>query len=798
MRAGVAGATLALLLATPASAQIFPARSGELGIIDVPDAEVAGAAHNLLAAELRFDRVAGSRSDFGPLPAYLVTGVAERLDLGLTMREWGQPGDPRPGRMLFGAAAKLQLVPPVGGIPGAAVSAVFDRVNDAPVVAARAAVSTGDLPVRLAGFLGFEAGMGAQGKKGVAAGLAAGIPLKEGLHLDAEALVGPQGPNLGAAVRWNATRAAGISFGANYLPKADGLRVALTFAFWPYRAKKEAAPPVPERVANADTEVEPQKGARSFTDDRPHFRLRMAWADASQIGQPRPLQFGPFTAQAAVVAVAGPVTSGPRAAVPTIEDLGEKQLAESQALAGVRERRIQSTFEQLDAREKAALAERKRLEDRERELASRERQLDGREQRIVRRGPTPQIRQLESLEQQLAAQERQALAQERSFGPAIEAAEGRVRDAAARETVERQEADRLAASAAGAPARGQQLELRKQALAAKNRQLAASEARLVARGEHTDAVERQLPAFGQRLDAKSRRLDTRGERLDLLENPAAESRPTPAAPKATEAAPAAPKDKAVFVMVVKTPTAIVKEGKAASAAPAPTSALQPGGAVEKAVAAATVVSFPAAASQLSELDRETVDNIVKLAAKEGCELLIWARAKDPSLMAEAQRRAAEIRERAMSVGSLQASQIVTRITTRPGAQGVDLVVSALREAAKPAGMGAAPAAPAGPALAAGESGKRQIREAVQAAQRSIEACVGERLATTKVERAEGVLKITVSGNGAVANIAASGGELAGEQLEGCLTRASATWRFPSADASYVVDVPISVMRGGER
>ena len=792
MRAGVAGATLVLLLATPASAQNFPARSGELGIIDVPDAEVAGAAHNLLAAELRFDRVAGSRSDFGPLPAYLITGLHDRLDLGLTMREWGQPGDPRPARVLFGTAAKFQLVPPVGGIPGAAVSAVFDRVNDLPVVAARVAMSTGDLPLRLAGFLGVEAGRGAQGKKGVAAGLAAGLPLKQDLHLEAEALISPQGPNLGAALRWNATRTTGISFGANYLPKDDGLRVSLTFAFWPARAQKTDAAAVPQHVAER-TEEE-QKEARGFTDDRPHFRLRMAWADASRLGQPRRLQFGPFTPPADV-AVAAPATTGPRAAVPSIEDLAAKQLAENQALADARGRRIQSTFEQLDAREKAALAERKRLEDRE-----REQQLDGREQRIVRRSPTPQIRQLESLEQQLAAQERQALAQERSFGPAIEAAEGRARDAAARETAERQEADRLAASASvsGAAGRTQQLELRKQALAAKNRQLAASESRLVARGEQIDAVERQLPAFGQRLDAKSRRLDTRSERLDLLENPAAESRPAPVAPKTTEAAPAAPKDKAVFVMVVKTPTAIVKEGKAASAAPAPSSALQPGGAVEKAVAAATVVAFPTPASQLSELDRETVDNIVKLAAKEGCELLIWARAKDPSSMAEAQRRAAEIRERATSVGSLHANQIVTRITTRPGAQGVEIVISALRETAKPAGAAAAPARPAGPALAGGESGKRQIREAVQAAQRSIEACIGERLATTKVQRAEGVLKITVSTIGEVANIATSGGDLAGEQLEGCLTRASASWRFPSADANYAVDVPISVVRGGER
>ena len=100
---------LGLLLAAPAAAQLTAARSGESGILDVPDAEVAGLGNGVFAGELRLDSVAGARTEFGPLPLYTVAGLASRLDAGFTMRQWGQPGDPRPTRILFGAAAKVRI-----------------------------------------------------------------------------------------------------------------------------------------------------------------------------------------------------------------------------------------------------------------------------------------------------------------------------------------------------------------------------------------------------------------------------------------------------------------------------------------------------------------------------------------------------------------------------------------------------------------------------------------------------------------------------------------------------------------
>ncbi len=784
-----------LVSAAPAAAQPFPTRSGEVGVLDVPDAEVLGVTGAALAAELRLDRVAGQPIEGGPLPLSAVGGLTNRIDVGLYMREWGQPDDPRPARVVFGGRAKLQLLMPEAALPGIAVSGGVDRVNGSPIVDARVIASTVPLAgVRLLGFVGGEAKHDALTTARPTYGAALTAAITSGLGAAAEALGGPRGLNLGLGLRWMVRPQLGVTLGANYFPRDDGLRVSVGFAWAVVPPRVRGERPLAPRVEQPEEEAE-RKTARG---DRPRFRLRIAKASLMLLGEPRRLQYGPFTASTAGPAKPVAAAAPAKGVAPSLEELADAQVREQEALAGARERRVRSTSDQLDAREKAALEAAKRLEDRERELAAREAQLDAREQRIaVRSAPTQQQRQLESLEAQLAAQERQLLAQERGLTPAIDAARGRERDSASREEAERQEAARLAASVSSATTRSQQIELRKQALAARNRQLASLEARLVAKGERIDALERQNRAKGERLDAWSRRLDTRSERLDLLEKRGAETRAGPQ-PKPVEPKPgAAPKDKAVFVMVVKSPTAIVKERSAGAAAPQASTALHPGVAVEKAVAAATVVTFPTPASQLSELDRETVDNIAKLAAKERCELLIWARAKDPSLMAEAQRRADEIKTRAIATGRLDAKQVVTRITTRPGAQGVDVVVSALRETARP--VAAAPAAESSaPALLAGESGKRQIREAVQAAQPSIEACVGKHIEQKKLQRAEGSLKLHVSPQGRVTKATTGGGELAGTELEECLGRASGTWSFPAADAEYVVDVPITIMRGGAR
>lgn len=806
MRRSAALALPLLLAAAPAAAQPFPARTGESGLLDVPDAEVAGLGRGQLAAELRLDDVGGAPADVGPLPLYVVAGAAERIEVGLTAREWGTPGDPRPARMLFGAAAKLRLVEPSGPLPGAALSAGFDRFNERPVTRLRLALSTRRLgPARFAAFAGGESRPGSPGDLGFAWGAAGAFALPLSLELVAEATGGPNGANYGAAVRWQSGRSWGLGLGVNRLPDDDGWRFALTFAFAPAGAPPARRPTAP--AAKAPPEEPPTEAALAL-GDRPRFRLRIPMSGPDSVSGPRHRQHG---VRAAPV---DELPAGPRsvqqaaAAGPSAEDVFESQLRDQEAAADARERRLRSTEESLRQREAAASADGRQLEARDQQLAAREVQLDAREKRIALRGPPTQAeRALESQEAQLGAQERQLAAQERSLAPTLDAAAGRERDAAAREQLERADAERLAEEWKRARDRVAQLDLRRQALSARQRQLSALEARLLAVGERVDAAERQVRARAERLDAWSRRLDLRAERLEILERRTAEGRKAPETTRAPEpgagAAAAEAREKAVFVMVVKAPTSIVKEG---GAPPEPGAAAGPsaGAAVEKGVAAATVVTFPTPQSELSELDREAIENVAKLAAREGTELLVWARAKSPALLSEAQRRADAIKRLATGAAQLDPKRVVTRVTTRPGAVGVDVVVSALRDAApkpaQPAAPGGAPA-PAQPPiqmLGAGETGKRQIRDAVLRAQPAIEACVGEQILRRKLTRAEGVLKLTVAANGKVVIVKSGDGDLAGPELEGCLTQAAKGWQFPASEGEYVVDVPITVIGGGAK
>jgi hypothetical protein len=806
LRRYASAAVLALAVAVPAAAETYPARSGESGILDVPDAEVVGLGGGRLGAELRVDRIEGQPTDVGPLPVYFVAGLAERLEMGLTAREWGLPSDPRPARMIFGAAAKFQLLAPAGVVPGAALGLRLDRLNERPVSELRLALSTPRLgPVRLAAHLGAETDPGAFGGLGATWGAAASLALPRGLELVGEATGSPRGPLYGGALRWKLGATYGVSLGASYLPDDAAWRFTFGLAFAPAVKPEKALAKVPEKKIEAAPEAQ-----ALALGERPRFKLRIHVADPATMGEPRHRQHGVRTAAVEQLPAGPKAIVTPQATGPSAEDVFESQLRDQEASADARERRLKSTEESLRQREAAALGEAQQLDARDQQLSARDVQLDAREKRVVLRGPPTQAeRAIESREAQLGAQERQLAAQERGFQPTLDTAAGRERDAAAREQLERAEAERLGDEWKRAKDRVAQLDTRRQALSARQRQLSSMEARLLAMGERVDALERQVRTRAERLDAWNRRLDARAERLELLERRSTDQRKAPEPVKATEPTTAptpetkAEKEKAVFVMVVKAPTAIVKE-QAAAGAPAPTAPTAPasGAAVEKAVAAATVVTFATPASELSELDRESIENIAKLAAKENCELLVWARAKNPALLAEAQRRADDIKRRAVSAGPLEAKRVVTRVTTRPGAVGVDVVVSALRE------QGAKPAQPTAPAgapgaapiqmLGSGETGKRQIRDAVLRAQPAIEACVGDQIQRKKLTRAEGILKLTAAANGRIVIVRTSEGDLAGPEMEACLTEAAKKWQFPAAEGEYVVDVPITVIGGGAK
>lgn len=786
---------LVLLAASPspAGAGNFPTRQGEAGLLDVPTAEVIERSTAMLGFELGWDHAPGTPDRFGPLPLSLGVGLG-RFELGVSARESGFPGDPRPAPMLFGTALKLSVLAPSGWRPGLAVDGYLDRFNDNGVGGGRLILSTGQVGVvKLAGYAGYETQ--ASGRSGLAAGLAAQVRHRSGLEAVLEAVRNPRGNLLGFAVRWDVSPRVGLSLGASYLPDEQGVRFAVGFGFHgvPLRRGPVAAPPPVEKPVVEQEEAAPPLAF----GDRPMFKLKIHPAEPGHLGEPRHTQYAPYTPTSlAGVRLAPP----PRVAAPSADDVLAAQLRDQELLAEARLKRLRATDDSLGTDEANLDADARRLEERERVLAAREAQLDARERRIVVRGaPTEPQRQLESQEAQLGAAERQLAAQERGFNPTREAALGTERDAQAREQAERKEADRLLAQAETEKTKARQGELRRQALAARQRMLAAMESRLVARGERVDAATRQLRTRAERVETWQRRLDVRAERLTLLERRAAEQqRSAAAAPAPGLPLPPVPKDKSVFVMVVKSPTAIMKAGGGtARPGSAQREPLHPGLAVEKAVAASTVIGFATPASRLSELDRDTIDSIARLAARENCEVLVWARAKDPSLMNEANRRAQEVKALVVGLGSLPPNQVVTRTTTRPSAQGVDVVVSALREAGKARPETTGEAAP-GDKLAGGETARRQIRDAVVAVQPAIERCVSDQMARRGLTSAEGSLKLTVSPAGRVTGAQAGSGDLGGGELEACLKAASTAWQFPSAETEYAVDVPITVVGPGAK
>ena len=163
-------------------------------------------------------------------------------------------------------------------------------------------------------------------------------------------------------------------------------------------------------------------------------------------------------------------------------------------------------------------------------------------------------------------------------------------------------------------------------------------------------------------------------------------------------------------------------------------------------------------------------------------------------MNEANRRAEEVKALVIRLGNLPPRQVVTRITTRPGALGVDVVVSALREGGRARVDEAAQAA----ALGDGETARRQLRDAVVAVQPDIERCITDQLIRRGQSRAEGILKLTVDSAGHVSRASAGNGDLGGTELEACLKPSLGAWQFPSASSDYLVDVPITIVGAGAK
>ena len=315
MRAATIGVTAALF-ATGARADQYPTRQGTSGLLDVADASVLDTGALALGVELRLDRAPGMPQALGPSPLAFGLGLGRGLELGLSLREGGLPGDPRPSPPLFSGALKLRLFEQSGPRPAIGLQLSADRVN----WSARGALdllATADLGkrVRLSALVGAEQrealGSAAIGPR---AGVALAFKGPASAELGVEALRAPGGSLLGGALRWAAQNEAGFSLGAQWQPGDRGLRISLGFAF------ASAPPRRPQIVEEEPAKIlevaapEAAPGARVFRDPVPHLRLkikpqRMPGDDAS-----RHLQWGPREAGAA--APPPPPTRAPPASAP--------------------------------------------------------------------------------------------------------------------------------------------------------------------------------------------------------------------------------------------------------------------------------------------------------------------------------------------------------------------------------------------------------------------------------------------------------------------------------------------------
>jgi hypothetical protein len=504
---------IAMAAATAAATDPYPTRLGHSGILDVSDGSTAEPGTGSVMGELRLDRAPGlGLGNAGPLPLSFVAGVGGASEIGFAMREWGQPGDPRPSPILFSAGAKWRLLDASGFRPAVAFEATADRVNTHPLGIARLALSTEPVGrIRLAVMAGVESDALKLSALGVNAGLAAAIVHRSDLETALEAVETARGAMFGVAFRWSPAPALGVSLGLSWLPREGGMRFSLGLgvASVPKRRGRAVAPPPAPTLA----ETEPSKPAGpQFTDDRPHFRMRIASATGAEADRAHDhFAMAPGDRLASV--------PSRKARIDPVEQRNRELDELSEQLDG-RARRLRSADGALTNRQERLAEARRQADAREKQLAARGTQLDVREGAVTAPGKaTASELQLAESEDQARTAERDGTLQARKMQEAIDAAAQREHGLVEKEAQLRQPAAEPAPQGEG----------RQGALAAREAWLAALEARLAATRDRLEAVELQLNADGSRLDAFERRLTLREERLILMEKrgqrPAAGGRP---------------------------------------------------------------------------------------------------------------------------------------------------------------------------------------------------------------------------------------------------------------------------------
>ncbi|HZZ83304.1 MAG TPA: hypothetical protein VFE30_02110 [Anaeromyxobacteraceae bacterium] len=792
--------SLALVALAPSvRAAPFPARGGETGLLDVPDAEVLPAGTGMFGGEFRFDHRPGSQPDVGPMPISIVGGTGRRFDVGLSLREWGRPGDPHPSPLLFNAALKYHLLDATDYLPSLAVDVTADRFNWKATSSTHLIASTPDLGrVRFAGFLGVDGLGGGPGKVGPSTGLAASLALNSKYDAVAEALAGPGGPLFGAALRWSVTPVAGFSFGVSWLPRDSGVRFSIGLGLsTPTRRRVRKDAPKPKTVVA----VKEKASGPVFLDDRPHFRLRIR-GPATADGDARHLQYGLVSALQAPVATAEPQAthSSVRNLALSADDQAARDLDRRDEQLDARQRRLAAAEAGITSKEHAQQQQALELSRLEHKSLERQKSLDARDAALRGGPPTDRERQLVVSEGQFRSAEQDLQTQRLALRSISEAASQRQAGAHKKQLELQEEVLRLSKARSAERQAARVLEMRRQLVAARNAHLSALDEQLAAAFERQDVMERSLRVWTEQLAAAEKRQTTQSDRLTLVEQrksgvvaatataPSMPVQPPPAAgalvkvpPVPAPATATARQDPIGYSIALGAPRHLQVQPSPAE----PSSSIDFSSAT---VLAATVVYFPDSSASMQDLDREALAGVARV-ARDGATVLVRARAKDEPGLTEAARRGDEVKK-VLVLDGVPASAIVLQTAVRPNAKLVDVVVSAIR------GRAAAPAPKRGaPPLVPGSEGAKQLHQVLSGRQASVERCVNTALAEKHPTRAAGAIKLSFSAEGRIEHAAADEA-LGGAGLARCLEANGATWGFPSAGAPYSAEFPITAVISG--
>ena len=263
---------LLALAAAPARAEdALPTHTGESGTMDVPSADTLGKGGAAFSLDLRYVQSSDVGRSFGPSPLVMQFGMG-RAEAGLSLRQGGQPGDPRPATTLPAGAGKFSILEAKGKRPALAVDLLLDRINRSPTVHLRA-IATTERRWR-ARVTAFGGGVIASDRpSGWTAGTALSTLGPRKTEFVAELLRQPAGMLVGAGVRWQPLPQLAFGAGASYLPN-DG-RTLLAGISVAFISPAPVKPTIATEAEKPPEEVKPKTGKRVFTRERPRFPLEV-------------------------------------------------------------------------------------------------------------------------------------------------------------------------------------------------------------------------------------------------------------------------------------------------------------------------------------------------------------------------------------------------------------------------------------------------------------------------------------------------------------------------------------------